>query len=489
MKKMEDVRIKQLNPAAEQGDLALVKKIIDDNKEINLRPNQGTILKAIISGNVSLLEYFDSEFSINPTYLNSDQINEAVRLNKSREMFKHLLIKYRGLRLIMNEKTPEFVARSGDIENLKLLLSTRMPRATSDSVFAAVKARSMDCIEFLVEDYKIDGERVITDYDESIHLAVRMQFEEIVKYLREKTAEFNGSSPSDAAEKRLDISPAQPTLTPVDPTKVLYDELFDACKNMRHADVKRLLDKRLNPDIQDEQGNSPIFYAAANTDFDSIEHLCGRGANINLKNRYDETPLIYVYTKCKADFIYQLLLSKGANPYIKTKYGTIFDIAEMQYRSIELQAIREWEQENWSTAKKMRDEAAQSAKPPVQSVSLLSKFIASPIYTVQATTPGKNSESKINLTHGPLQIIFEMKSGSADWQLEVVDSEHPTDRQYSVVFDGKYSKDSILKIKKYLSGQDISGLINFLDDRGESAKAIAQCLRIETNLFNLKPNK
>jgi|HubBroStandDraft_6_1064221.scaffolds.fasta_scaffold6582257_1 hypothetical protein len=44
----------------------------------------------------------------------------------------------------------------------------------------------MDCIKFLVEDYKIDGQRVIKDFDEAILLAESMQLVEITKYLIEK---------------------------------------------------------------------------------------------------------------------------------------------------------------------------------------------------------------------------------------------------------------------------------------------------------------
>lgn len=189
MLKVDDIRIKELNPAAEKGDLELVQKVISQYKDIGLSvaPNALTIVKTITSGNIELLKYFENNFPISPAHLSPDQINEAIRNIKSHAMFKHLLTNYgRGMRFNLNAKTTEIVARSGNLENLKLLLSVRIPPADSVTLYGAVAAGKMDCVRFLVEEYKIDGNVVITDYSEALELAETKGLQEIATYLREK---------------------------------------------------------------------------------------------------------------------------------------------------------------------------------------------------------------------------------------------------------------------------------------------------------------
>ncbi|KTD04411.1 Ankyrin repeats (3 copies) [Legionella geestiana] len=187
--KADNIRLTQLNPAVESGDLELVKNIIEENRAINLDPNALTIVKAIISGNIELLKYFESAFSISPLFLSPEQTNTAIEGIKSQDMFSHLLTKYRGMRFGLNQQTTEIVAKSGNVENLRLLLSVRIPCANSDTLFWAVRGGSMDCVRFLVEDYKIDGQTVITNFDEALELAEKIEkFSVIAVYLREQKA-------------------------------------------------------------------------------------------------------------------------------------------------------------------------------------------------------------------------------------------------------------------------------------------------------------
>ena len=187
MAKIDTIRLTQLNPAAERGDLELVKKIIDENQSINLIPNALTIVKAIISGNIELLKYFESAFSISPLFLSPEQTNTAIEGIKCQDMFSHLLTNYRGMRFGLNQRTTEIVAKSGNVENLRLLLSVRIPCANSDTLFWAVRGGSIDCVRFLIEDYKIDGQTVISNFDEALELAEEIEkYSDIAIYLREQ---------------------------------------------------------------------------------------------------------------------------------------------------------------------------------------------------------------------------------------------------------------------------------------------------------------
>ena len=63
----------------------------------------------MISGNIDLLNYFEDTFSMSPNRLSTEKINGAFEKINNTEMFTHLLTKYRGFRLGLNEKTTEIV--------------------------------------------------------------------------------------------------------------------------------------------------------------------------------------------------------------------------------------------------------------------------------------------------------------------------------------------------------------------------------------------
>ncbi len=194
MPKIDDIRIKQLNPAVEKGDLATVKKIIDENSDIEITPNSLTVAKAIISGNLELLQYFKDKFSITPLIVMPNDMNYAIKQMNNPDMFKHLLTAYRGMRFGLNKETTWIVARSGQLDNLKLLLSIRIPLADSGTLFEAVKSGNLDCVKFLVEDYKFDGKLVITNYEEALKQAKDKKLDDIVAYLQDRLANQTISS-------------------------------------------------------------------------------------------------------------------------------------------------------------------------------------------------------------------------------------------------------------------------------------------------------
>lgn len=268
-------------------------------------------------------------------------------------------------------------------------------------------------------------------------------------------------------------------------------ELFEACKNCCAVDVKRLLDEGVNPNIRDTIGNTPLFYSALNTDFDSANHLCTAGANINQKNHNGETPLIYVCQKCSSEIPLQLLLSHGANPYIPSRSGrTVFALAKDAHRILELGILKEWEIDNPEIAEKLKLEAEKLEKDQALIFTIATKlFLSSPVHTMQALSPIKedkisstteSGQKNINLACGHLQIIFK-KESDASWLLKVINNEKSVHEKYSMFFS---SKESINKIQKYLHENDISEFIEFIEPKGVSAKEISEYLRKEMKKIN-----
>ncbi len=95
-------------------------------------------------------------------------------------------------------------------------------------------------------------------------------------------------------------------------TSVWADEIHEAAQKGDLAKVKALLEK--NPALvhaKDQQGDTPLQYAAAGGSLPIIELLLSKGAEIEVKNSAGQTPLLYaVYYGHKeaAEF----LLAKGA---------------------------------------------------------------------------------------------------------------------------------------------------------------------------------
>ena len=143
-----------------------------------------TVTKAIISGNIDLLTYFHTKFDISINHLSPSDLNFAIDRLKSEAMFRYLLTNCRLASF--NIETTYIVARSGNLNNLRLLLSKRIPQANSDTLYEAVRSGKSNFVRFLVEEYKIDDKLMITDYREALELAEAKKLGEIANYLKSR---------------------------------------------------------------------------------------------------------------------------------------------------------------------------------------------------------------------------------------------------------------------------------------------------------------
>jgi uncharacterized protein len=74
-----------------------------------------------------------------------------------------------------------------------------------------------------------------------------------------------------------------------------------------------LLSRGARPDLQDNQGNTPLTLAAQMGWAEGAESLLARRANVNLSNSRGETPLILAVQR-RDLILTRLLLSRGADP-------------------------------------------------------------------------------------------------------------------------------------------------------------------------------
>lgn len=104
----------------------------------------------------------------------------------------------------------------------------------------------------------------------------------------------------------------------------LNEALLLAFEDFDEDAIKDLIDRGADPNCARQQGmmDTPLLLAIKfHCELEFIEYLVGKGANVNLKNAYSESPIL----KASADgqlSVVKFLLDCGANPNEPSKYGS-----------------------------------------------------------------------------------------------------------------------------------------------------------------------
>jgi ankyrin repeat protein len=105
------------------------------------------------------------------------------------------------------------------------------------------------------------------------------------------------------------------------PTSCEEGRLFSAATSGDLDEVKLLLEHGADPNVKDNDGRTPLHYAA---DFDHpevVKLLLEHGANPNIQeNKYGWTPLHYAAEGCHVG-VARVLLDHGADPTIRDNEG------------------------------------------------------------------------------------------------------------------------------------------------------------------------
>ena len=94
----------------------------------------------------------------------------------------------------------------------------------------------------------------------------------------------------------------------------LGDQLLAATRKGDLAAVKELLDKGADVNMKTRYDSTPLFFACERGHFEIVKLLVARGANVNVKdNFYNATAIGWAQSK-QRDAIVEFLIDKGADP-------------------------------------------------------------------------------------------------------------------------------------------------------------------------------
>src|SRR5438270_8474760 len=88
------------------------------------------------------------------------------------------------------------------------------------------------------------------------------------------------------------------------------DEVYQAIRANELARLKTLIRTKSEANVKDEAGDTPLMHAAAIGSLDAVKLLVDAGADVNGRNTFESTPLIWAATDIAK---VRYLLDKGAD--------------------------------------------------------------------------------------------------------------------------------------------------------------------------------
>ena len=106
------------------------------------------------------------------------------------------------------------------------------------------------------------------------------------------------------------------------------ERLYNAVRESNLENVKNLLDSGVNPNIENMEGKTPLYWAAYTKNDKILKLLLAKGAEPNIEDNEGKTPLYWAAFTGNSE-VTKILLQYGANPNKPDKKGnTPLSIAE-----------------------------------------------------------------------------------------------------------------------------------------------------------------
>ena len=181
---------------------------------------------------------------------------------------------------------------------------------TMTALHFAVDTANLEMINFLLDrGFDINNQKNSLS-NTPLHIAVKKGLTDIVYVLLEKGANtelknINGNTPLDLAREKqfsriikLLESTVLPGLQKQQQLQLQLqrhpersNNIFEAVKNNRFDDVEHFLEyKKIDINIQDKDGRTPLHWAIVHKNNDMIKYLIQKGASLEIKDSKNNTP-------------------------------------------------------------------------------------------------------------------------------------------------------------------------------------------------------
>ena len=193
--------------------------------------------------------------------------------------------------------------------DMNILLNMTIER-TMTALHFAVDTANLEMINFLLDrGFDINNQKNSLS-NTPLHIAVKKGLTDIVYVLLEKGANtelknINGNTPLDLAREKqfsriikLLESTVLPGLQKQQQLQLQLqrhpersNNIFEAVKNNRFDDVEHFLEyKKIDINIQDKDGRTPLHWAIVHKNNDMIKYLIQKGASLEIKDSKNNTP-------------------------------------------------------------------------------------------------------------------------------------------------------------------------------------------------------
>ena len=335
-----------LHQAAEKGYINIMKVLASNQHDLDIKnANQETpLFVAVVSGNLEIVEFLIS-YNVNP---NIQNVHGHTLLHVAASIgyldIMKLLVPLVDNIDVQNQhqNTPLALAvKNGHVEIVRLLISKNVDPVAPDHIGRISYDYATDKIKELLETYSIKAyhtsaiknenirnqiitrmmkyeRQVMLTYDNNIDL-----FMEFLTILSDPLqSEVNCNTLLHMAAKFGCINVMKVLIS--DPKDLniqnLQTSLANAVKNGHLEIVKLLISQNVNPNFQDESGNSLLHLAAKFGYVEIMKALIPIVDNLDIQNKYFCTPLSMAVINNEVEIV-KLLISNNANPNIPDEYS------------------------------------------------------------------------------------------------------------------------------------------------------------------------
>ena len=104
------------------------------------------------------------------------------------------------------------------------------------------------------------------------------------------------------------------------------NELMYACAGRFYGNTQEVVQQLINTkkvdiNAKDAEGFSALLYAVESCNFDAAKVLIANGADVNIKDKFGNTPIMYALNRMYSKFMVKLLVVNGADLTVKNNFG------------------------------------------------------------------------------------------------------------------------------------------------------------------------